>query len=91
MAKIIRKKTEIEAVEDIDDTKGESNFENIPHEFFIYVPTEMDFFCDKIKTHHKSDETSDDERRENKDDAAEVFFSMSRSNISNYPVESYES
>ena len=60
MAEIIWEKTEVETIDYIDDTKGESSLENIQYEFRIYSPVEVDFFCDKVKTHYKSDKTTDD-------------------------------
>lgn len=90
MTEIVGKKTEIEAIDDIDNTKGESSLENTPHKYSIDAPVESDFFCYEVKTNKKGRETADDESRENKHNAVEIFFAYRDFYVLNYSVERYE-
>lgn len=57
MTEIIWQESEVEAIDDIDDSEGESCLENAPHKFCIDIPGEMDFFCHEIVTQEKSYQT----------------------------------
>ena len=90
MTEIVGKKTEIEAIDDIDNTKGESSLENAPHKLSIDAPVESDFFCYEIKTNKKGKDATDNESRENEHNAVEIFLAYRDFYILNYSVECYE-
>lgn len=70
MAKIIGEKAKVETVDNVDNTKRESSFKNAPHKIPVDMPVEMDFFCNKVKTHNKSYKASDYQSEKHRDDSS---------------------
>ncbi len=63
MAKIVWQESEIETVNYVDDSEGESCLENGPHEISIYFPVKVYFSGHKIETQNKGDSITKNESR----------------------------
>ena len=75
MTEIVRKETEIETVNHIDNSKRESNSKHIPHKIPVDIPVKVNLFHDEVKTHQKGGETTNNERNEYKNNSIKIFSS----------------
>jgi hypothetical protein len=75
VTKIVRKKTEIETIDSINNPERETNSKHIPHKFPINMPVKMNFLCDKIETHDKSQSTACNKRNEDKNNSVKIYLS----------------